>query len=482
MKALHRREGREGNSMTPDAFAALERAGISRRKFLKGTGALIVGFSASKLVGGLGNVPGSALAQRLDGAGSNQLDAWIAIAADGQVTAYTGKCELGHGLYTAQSQLVAEELSVPFSRVRLIQCDTAVTPDQGTTSGAQSHPTNFNQANLALAAATARETLVQRASTRLGVSPDQLTVNDGVISVKAEPTKKVAYGELIGGRAFSMAVNPNARRKHPSEWKVLGTAVPRVEFPAMVTGEFEYVHNVKVPGMIHGAVVRPPTVGATVSGIDESSVQGLPGVVKVVVKNNFVGVVAEKPWQAIQAAGTLKVSWTPGSGLPNHRTFHDTLRNQKPTRDTLWVNSQDVDHKLASASRVIKATYLYPYQMHGSIASSCAVADVQSDKATIWSATQAVHPLKSTTATLLGLQPANVRIIFRMGAGCYGCNGADTVSYDAAILSQAVGRPVRVQLSRKDEMAWENYGVAYVIDARAALDADNAIVAWDHES
>jgi CO/xanthine dehydrogenase Mo-binding subunit len=398
------------------------------------------------------------------------------------VTAYTGKCELGHGLYTAQTQLIAEELSVPFDRVKLIQCDTALAPDQGTTSGAQSHPTNFNQANLALAGATAREALLQIAATRFGVPAAQLAVKDGVISVKADPSKKAGYGELIGGRKFSMALNPNAKRKHPSEWTVLGTPVPRVEFPAMVTGQFEYVHNVRVPGMAHGAVVRPPAVGATVTGVDEASVQGLPGVVKVVVKNNFVGVVAEKPFQALQAAAKLKVSWTAGAGLPAHRDFHDLLRNQKPTRDTFLVNSKDVDEKLSSAARVVKATYRYPYQMHGSIGSSCAVADVQADKATIWSATQAVYPLKSTAAMVLGLPVENVRVIFRMGAGCYGINGADTVSYDAMILSQAVGRPVRVQLTRKDEMAWENYGFAFVLDERAALDGEGSIVAWDHEA
>ena len=232
--------------------------------------------------------------------------------------------------------------------MKLVQCDTALTPDQGTTSGAQSHPTNFNQGNLALAGATAREALMQRAATRFGVPVDQLAAVDGVISVKADPAKKVSYGELVGGRPFSLALNPAAKRKHPREWKVLGTPVPRVEIPAIVAGQFEYVHNVRVPGMLHGRVVRPPAVGATVVNVDESSVSGMPGLVKVVVKKNFVGVVAEKPWQAIQAAGRLKVSWTTGAGLPSHRDFHDHLRHQKPTRDTFLVNSKDVDEKFAA--------------------------------------------------------------------------------------------------------------------------------------
>jgi nicotinate dehydrogenase subunit B len=467
--------------LTPDAFVALEKAGMSRRQFIARSGALIVGFSMAGLTTQL-MAPGSAAAQRLDGAGSSRLDSWIAIGADGSVTAYTGKCELGQGLYTAQKQLIAEELGVPFDRVKLIQCDTALTPDQGTTSGAQSHPTNFNQKNLALASATAREALLQRASTQLGVSVDRLAVKDGVIRAKADPSKSASYAELVGDRTFGVPLNPGAKRKHPSEWAILGKPVPREEIPAMAAGRFEFVHNVRVSGMLHGQVVRPPAVGATLVNVEEGSVRGVPGIVKVVVKNNFVGVVAEKPWQALQAANQLKVTWTPGTGLPLQRDFYEYLRNQKPTRDTFLVNSKDVDEKLASAARVVKATYRYPYQMHGSVGSSCAVGDVKDGKATIWSATQAVYPLKNSMAMLLGMVPENVRVVFRMGSGCYGINGADTVSYDAALLSQAIGKPVRVQLTRKDEMAWENYGFAFVIDQRAGLDAGGAIITWDHES
>jgi CO/xanthine dehydrogenase Mo-binding subunit len=249
----------------------------------------------------------------------------------------------------------------------------------------------------------------------------------------------------------------------------------------MATGEFEYVHNVRLPGMLYGQVVRPPAVGAAVMSVDENSVSALSGVVKVVVKKNFVGVVAEKPWQAIQAANKLRVTWTPGTGLPKQADIHNYLRNKKPTRDTYLVNSKDIDATFSQAAKVVQATYLYPYQMHGSMGTSCAVADVQSGKATVYSPTQAVYPLRSTLAMLLGMPAENVHVIFRMGAGCYGINGADTVSYDAALLSQAVGKPVRIQLTRKDEMAWENYGLAFVIDQRAALDKDGSIIAWDYE-
>src|SRR5947207_1064961 len=446
---------------------------INRRTFLKTGGALVVTFSLA---------PESLFSQRLDGARSNQVDGWLSINADGSVTAFTGKCELGHGLYTAQTQLVAEELSVPLNRVKLLQCDTEITPDQGTTSGAQSHPTNFNQGSLALACATAREALTRLAATRLGIPADQLSARDGVISAKSDSPKKVSYGELIGGKKFNLTLDTRAQRKPAGEWTILGAPVPRIEIPAMATGEFEYVHNVRVPAMLYGQVVRPPAVGSTLISVDENSVRDLPGVVKVVVKKNFLGVVAEKPWQAIQAANKLKAVWTPGTGLPMHSEIDDYLRNNKPARDTFAVNSKDVDAKLVSAAKVMKATYLYPYQMHGSIGSSCAVADVQNGKATVWSATQAVYPLRSTMAMVLGLQLENVHIIFKMGSGCYGCNGADTVSYDAALLSQAVARPVRIQLTRKDEMAWENYGLAFVIDQRVGLDKDGTIIAWDYEA
>jgi len=465
---------------SPEARTVLEREGLSRRRFLRGSGALVVGFATAKLAPILGVAPERAAAQATR-ATDSQLDAWLAIAADGTVTAFTGKCELGQGMFTVQTQLVAEELGVAVGRVRLIQCDTARTPDQGTTSGSQSHPTNFNERNLALAAATAREALLQMAAARLQMEEASLQLSDGVIAVRSEPTRRVTFGELVGGRTFNVALNPRARRKPASAWTVLGTSVPRVDLPAMVTAELEYVHNVHVPGMLYGAVVRPPETGATLVSVNERSVATLPGVVKVVVKNNFVGIVAEKPWYALQAAAKLEAKWNTVKTLPDHDTFYEFLRAQ-PARDALVVDSGDIDRMLTGAARTVRASYRHPYQMHGSMGSSCAVADVASDRATIWSSTQAAYPLRSTAAMLLGLRAENVHVMFVRGSGCYGINGADAVSFDAALLSQAVSRPVRVQLTRKDEMAWENYGFPYVIDQRAGLDRDGNIVAWDCES
>jgi nicotinate dehydrogenase subunit B len=467
-------------TFTPEARAALKSAGLSRRRFLKGGGALVVGFSAAGLAGRLGLAPGAALAQATR-ATDAQLDSWLAIAADGSVTAYTGKCELGQGMHTAQIQVIAEELGVPVARIRLVQCDTAVTPDQGTTSGSQSHPTNFNERNLAQAGATAREALLQLAASRLGVPADQLTIADGLVAARSDATKKASYADLVGGKKFNVALDPKAARKPAREWKILGTSVPRVDMPAMATGQLVFVHNIRMPGMVHGRVVRPPEVGATLVGVDEASVADVPGLIKVVVRKNFVGVVAEKPWQATQAAAKLKATWSPGIGLPSQSRFYEHLRTQ-PARDTLNVDSGDVDQALGRATTVVKATYLHPYQMHGSIGTSCAVADVTINRATIWSSSQAVFGLRSASAQMLDLPVDAVRVVFARGSGCYGINGADTVSYDAALLSQAVGRPVRVQLTRKDEMAWENYGFAYVIDQRVGLDANGTIVAWDYES
>ncbi len=452
----------------------------SRRDFLRASGALVVSFSASAVFdeAAFGQGEFGTRASHIDPA---RLDSWIAIAADGTVTAYTGKCELGQGMLTAQTQLVAEELSVPIARVHLVMCDTDVAPDQGTTSGSQSTPTNFNHANLAQAAATARETLIRLASDRLGVAVDALDAAAGVISVKSDASKRVTYGELVAGRKLNVQVDRAARRKPAGQWTVLGRPVPRIDMPAMATGRFEYVHNVRVPGMLHGAVVRPPTVGATLARVDEGSVRGMPGLVEVVVRKNFVGVVAEKPWQARQAAERLKASWTDGPALPAQSGFYEYMK-KRPSRDGLVVDSGDTEQRLAGAASVVKATYLHPYQMHGSMGTSCAVADVREGKATVWSPTQSAYPTRSGVALLLGIPEDQVRVVFKRGAGCYGINGADTVSYDAALLSHAVGRPVRIQLSRKDEMAWENYGYPYVIEQRAGVDASGTIVAWDIET
>jgi len=449
---------------------------FSRRDFLRTSGALVVTFSATSLIQPFvaAQGPFDTHPSHID---PTKLDSWLAVASDGTVTAYTGKCDFGQGMFTVQTQLVAEELCVSVNKVKLIQCDTSFTPDQGTTSGSQSTPTNFNAENLALAAATAREALLSMAAINLGMPTDDLAIEDGVISGKSG---RVTYGELIGGKHFEITLNSATKRKSPNDWKVLGKPVPSMDRLALMTGTFEFLANVHVPGMLHGRVVRPPESGSTVVSVDEKSVRHLPGFIKVVVRNNFVGVIAEKQYQAAEVARNLRVTWKPGPGLPAQKDFYDHMRKQ-PSHDLMLVNSKDVEDKLKTAAGVLKATYSHPYQAHGSIGSSCAVADVQADRATIWSATQSVYPTQHGVSTLTGLPLENVRVIFVRGSGCYGINAADTVSFDAALLSQAVHRPVRVQLTRQDEFISENYGSSCVVDQRAGVDASGAITAWDCE-
>ncbi len=437
----------------------------SRRDFLKTSGALIVSFNALNAQGPFDTHP-----SHID---PSRLDSWLAVGADGSVITHTGKCDFGQGMLTAQTQLVAEEMCMALSRVKLIQCDTDVTPDQGTTSGSQSSPTNFNSQNLALAAATAREALLKLAADKLGVPTAQLTAADGIISDATG--HRVSYADLIGGKHFDLALNASAKRRSSDQWKVLGKPVPALEWPALMTGQFEFVHSIRVPGMLHGRVVRPPGMGASVVSVDKASVRNGA---HVVVRKNFVGVVAETQYGAMLAARQLKVRWKNGPDLPAQDTFFEHLQKQ-PSHDTLSIDSGDLQ---SERNGMLQARYTYPYQMHGSVGASCAVADVKGDRATVWSATQSAYPTRSIVAKLLNLPLENVRVIYVRGSGCYGLNGADAVSFDAAALSQVVGKPVRLQFSRQDEMMWENLGAACVIEHRAALGPDGQIAVWDREN
>ncbi len=447
----------------------------SRRDFLKNCGALVVSFSASSFSRSAAAVQFGTQRSHIDG---KSLDSWIAVGSDGSITAYTGKCDFGQGIFTAQTQLVAEELCVSLARVKLVECDTSITPDQGTTSGSQSTPTNFNLDNLALAAATAREALLGMASQRLGEPVDALSIVDGVISGR---TGHIAYGELIGSKRFNLTLSTTARRRSPAQWTILGKSVPSLDQAALMTGQFEFVQNVRLPGMLHGRVVRPPEMGATVAAVEEHSISDLPGVVKIVVRKDFVGVVAQTQYQAILAARKLVVRWNPGPELPPQSTFFEYLQKQ-PSHDALSVDSKDVDATLARASTIVRARYTYPYQMHGSLGTSCAVADVKPGSATMWSSTQSAYPTRSIVAKILSLPLESVRVIYTRGSGCYGLNGADAVTFDAALLSHAVGKPVRLQFSRQDEMMWENLGSACVTEHRVGLAANGRIIVWDREN
>lgn len=456
---------------------ALNYTDFSRRGFLKGMGALVVGFKMAPDLSAQATGTSKPVA-------TGQVDSWIVVGEDETVTAYAGKCDFGQGFRTVQHQLVSEELNIPIDRVSMVICDTAVCPDQGVSSGSQGHPTQFGASALRQALATARDALLQLASAQMNIPMDQLVIDGGFIYAKTDTGRRngIGFGRLIGKRQFNLTVNARAVPKDPREYTILGRSIMRYDVPTKVTGEFQYVQHVRIPGMKHGKVVRPPSPGAKLLSVNEGSLKGLPGNVKVVVKDDFVGVVADKEWYAIQAAETLQTSWSEGATLPSQAELYDWMRKQ-PSRDAYTVRTPDVDDNLSKAARVIRATYLHPYQKHGSLGTSCAVADVKANSATIWCASQGVWNQRDSVSVILGMPNTNIRVIFVEGSGCYGINGADNVAYDAAILSQAAGAPVRVQYTRANEfIGGENFGPAYTMDVRAGLDASGNIMVWDYEA
>jgi nicotinate dehydrogenase subunit B len=456
----------------------------SRRDFLRQAGMLVVGFTTASKSGRLAAQIPINPTGLVD---ASQVDSWIAIAADESITVYSGKVEFGQGFSTVQTQLAAEELSVRLDRIKIIFGDTGFTPDQGVTSGSQSTPTEFNPGGLRQALDTARDALFQMASQELDAPVSQLAVQDGVFYViGGDPSDQMSYGQLLQGKRFNLTLEAGTVPKDPALYAVLGTSVPRIDLPPKATGQFQYVEHVRLPGMRHGKVVRPPVVGATVVNVNTDSVANLPGNPQVVVRNNFVGVVADTQYAANQAVKALDVTWSAGDSLPDQSTLYDWMQ-QQPSADSYTVNTGDTDLTFAQAVTKLTAQYRYPYQMHGALASSCAVADVRggsgsSAMARIWSATQGVYPQRDSVAMLLGIPSSNVRVTFVEGSGCYGLNGNDSVSFDAALLSQSAGQPVRLQYLRKDEMvAGESFGPAYVVNLQAGIDGNGQVIVWTYE-
>jgi CO/xanthine dehydrogenase Mo-binding subunit len=443
---------------------------VTRRDFLKSTGVLVVGFSLGARRGVWANVAPAAAPP------ANQLDSWLVVAADGSVTVFSGKVELGTGVSTALRQIVAEELDVAFDRIAWVQGDSDRTVDQGSTVGSQT--VKRGGAQLRQAAAEARAALVELAAARLGAPAETLVVVNGQVSVRGDASRRTTYGQLIGGKRFERVVSGKAVVKKPSDYMVVGRPVPRVELPAKMTGRHVYVHDVRVDGMLHGRVVRPGSIGAAVVAIDDSALRAIPGA-RVVRKGDFVGVVAEREEDAIRAARALEVTWSASAPLPPISELYDTLV-KTPANDRAVTDAGGVPEAIAGAAKTVRARYRWPFQLHASIGASCAVADVKRDSATIWSSTQGPHTLKGAIADLLGLPATGVHVIWTEGSGCYGHNGSDDAAADAALLSQAVGRPVRVQWSRADEHAWEPKGVAMVMDAAGGLDENGRIVGWDY--
>ncbi|NGM35539.1 molybdopterin-dependent oxidoreductase [Methylobacterium sp. DB0501] len=427
----------------------------------------------------LGDPPGAALAV------GPQRELYLAVDGDGRVTAFNGHVDLGTGIRTALAQIVAEELDVPFDRVAMELGSTATAPDQGGTIASET--IQIAAVPLRLAAATARRHLVEAASRRLNRGTTELAVEAGTVRVAAEPDRGVPYGDLVRGARTELTLDPDAPLKAVEDYTLVGTPVPRVDIRPKATGAWTYVHDVRVPGMLHGRVVRPPApgvdsvVGGLLIGVDDSSVAHIPGLVAVVVEGDFVGIVAEREENAAEAARCLRATWRPVDGLPDLNRPEAALRDNPATPRRL-LDRGDVERALAHARARLDRTYVWPYQMHGSIGPSCAVAAFRDGDLVVWSGTQNPHALRGDLALLLDLPEERIAIERHEAAGCYGRNCADDVAADAALLARAVGRPVRVQLTREQEHAWEPKGAAQVMDVRGGLDAEGGPAAYDFET
>ncbi|OLC69717.1 MAG: aldehyde dehydrogenase, partial [Betaproteobacteria bacterium 13_1_40CM_4_64_4] len=433
---------------------------VSRRGFLAASGALVVSFSllpatrllaqqapAAKPPGSLGNTP--------------MLDAWIRIGADGGVTVFTGKAELGQGIKTALIQIAAEQLGVQPARINLITADTSRTPDEGFTAGSRS----MQDSGTAImnAAAQVREILLARAAERLGVAVDRLQAQDG--AVLADDGRRIGFGELVADDLTRVRAQPQSKLKDPQSYTVMGKSMPRIDIPAKVTGNVAYVQDLRLPGMVHA-----PTDG----------VQKLPGVLKIVRDGSYLAVIAEREYQAIVAMRALAAvaAWEERAGLPAPSQLYEFLRS---TPSNAIV---DLDRRASvnRGARSLEASYRRPYQIHGAIGPSCAVGWLKDDLLTLWTHSQGVYPLRKAIAEMLRMPEERIRCIHLEGSGCYGHNAADDAAADAALLARALpGRPVRVQWMREQEHAWEPYGPAMLTEAKATLDSGGNIVGWEYD-
>src|SRR6185436_3586344 len=439
----------------------------SRRAFLKSSGALVIAFSLD----GFAQAPA---APSLPGslAGNRMLNAWLRIDPDGTVTIFTGKIELGQGIGTALAQIAADELDVDLKRIRMVHGDTALTPNEGQTAGSLSVQNSGTAVRFACA--EARALLLAAAAAKLGTQ--ELKVVDGTIN------DSLTYWTLAGEIDLKKEATASVKPKPPAEHKWVGKSIPRHDIPKKFTGGAAYVQDIRLPGMLFGRVVRPPSPGAKLVSIDESAVKRMQGVVAVVRDGDFVAVATEREEQAIKARAALAKSalWKESATLP-------------PSGAELYQHMQSLDvpaqvmvdrtsATAAPAAKTLQARYTRPFQLHGSIGPSCAVAQWTDGKLRVWTHSQGVYPLRGDLANVFGIEPSAVRCTHAEGAGCYGHNGADDVALDAALLARATnGRPVKLQWMRDDEFMWEPYGSAMVMQLAASLDAQGNVVSWSHE-
>jgi CO/xanthine dehydrogenase Mo-binding subunit len=457
---------------------------MMRRRLLQAGGVVMVSSLIPISLNALAQSKTSSIYPPLD-----RVESFIALSADGKVTAFNGHVDLGTGVRTALAQIVADELGVVFENVVMILGDTQLTPDQGPTIA--SATLQVTAIPLRQAAAQVRQLLMELAAKAMGLSITQLDVSQGIVFSIGEPRRRLSYAELVHGQELHLPLDSHVRLKPNAESHYVGCSVTRVDIAAKATGELTYVHDMRLPGMLHGRVVRPPYTGAdsraplgnSLISVDPTSVAHIPGIVKIVVIKDFVGIVAEREEQAIEAMYQLKMKWRPWEGVPDLSLdgLYGTLVSH-PKQDRILQDDPGVDQALAALHTQVNADYVWPYHLHASIGPSCALADVKDGVAEVWSGTQNPHDLRKDIALQLDYTLEQVRIRRMEASGCYGRNCADDVAADAAILSQACGKPVRVQLMREQEAGWEPKGTGQLIRIRGGLDTDHQVVAYEFKT
>ncbi|MEW6763349.1 MAG: molybdopterin cofactor-binding domain-containing protein [Pseudomonadota bacterium] len=442
-----------------------------RRRFLKSGGALTLSFALPLRAASDAGLPGS-----LDKV--PWLDAWIRVGADNRVTVFTGKAELGQGIKTALMQLAAHELRLDPGRMMLVSADTERTPDEGYTAG--SHSMQDSGTALRHAAAQVRQLLYERAAARLKAPVDSLLLSNGVF--RSRDGRRVSFAELVAGSDQHVRVSaalPASNPPAPGTPRYSGISLPRLDIPAKVAGGLIYVHDLRLPAMVHARVVRPPSQAARLVSVDTSQVMRMPGVLEIVRDGRFLAVIADEEWRAVKAAAALAraTRWEAPATLPGGRDIPSIVRGLPGEPQTVLARGA-----LGAAGKTLRATYTRPFQLHASIGPSCAVASLEEGRYTVWTHSQGVFPLRRALAELLGAPEQAVHCIHMEGSGCYGHNGADDVAADAVLLARAFpGLPVRVQWMREEEHGWEPYGPAMVADVQATLGPDGMIADWHYE-
>ena len=447
---------------------------ISRRDLLRSGSALVVSFALGARRSAAQSGSAADVGKPLD---VHEVDSFLAVHPDGAVTLFTSKVDVGTGLRVAMRQMAAEELGVPMERIGLVEGDTALTPDQGGTGGSTGIPRGAVEVRQA--AATARQALLRLAAEQLQRPAAELTLADGQVR-PVTGGQGVGIGTLMGGRRLSLKVDPKAQLKDPAHYAIVGKPLPRPDVPGKCTGRHVYLQDFSLPGMLHGRVIRPPAVGAKLVSVDESSIRDIPDA-RVVRIESFLGVVASDEWAAVRAARELKANWSEWQGLPGSNGLEHHLRQSALDHDDTLVNRGDAPTALPTAAKQFAATYQWPCQSHGSLAPSCAIADVRADGATIWTSAQGTHGLRATLSKTFGIAQDKMRVIYLDGSGSYGTNGGDDAAADALLLSKSVGKPVRVQWMRHDEHGWDPKGPPQLLDLRGGIDAEGRIIAWETE-